>query len=45
MLLHVRLRSRTLDWFPQHVKCRLEPLLDRRKSLCYKDNMAYDRIL
>lgn len=45
MLLQVRLRPRTLDWFPQHVKSHLNPLLDHRKSLCYKDNMAYDRLL
>jgi len=28
MLIHVRLRPRTLDWFSQHVKRRLKRLLD-----------------
>lgn len=28
MMIHVRLRPRTLDWFSQHVKRRLKRLLD-----------------
>ena len=29
MLIHVRRRPRTLDWFSQHVKHRLKRSLDR----------------